>query len=394
MSRFNGARSILASLCSSTRLTDSRAHSWISGLHLIRSVSHYSRRARFQDGPTVCDHITGNLRRRTPNALPPSPEEKFDVAACRKAIEAGEDPETLFRSRLHTRTLTRASAAACLMEVSQRVYSEGNLGQTALTWLWDQRSDLIYPDDNGLVYAMVDLLVREGRETEVWRWISSDPSRAKDAPKHIRFEWRDTALKGLLMSKSKLSTNRSLDDAIKAFLRSEYLLVPSGGSSNWMFQQLTRYKLLQAHEVSPLINAGRRWDHVWTNTSIELWEKAVAMLPDRIQRSPMHQATLAMYHVRTPDPEPYLILFEDAQANPDHPLRELRFIISKQAYRTYAYHASDELRRMRRYDDAARLDRAREEILPRSRDYGDRPDRESIFTQGKPAKKLPFPKFE
>ena len=394
MSRFNRVRPILGSLCSSNRLTDPRAHSWISGLHLIGSVSHYSRRARFQDELTVRDHVTGNPRRRTPNAPPPSSEEKFDVAACRKAIEEGENPETLFRSRLHAKTLTRASAAVYLMEVCQGGYSEGNLGRTALTWLFNQRSDLIYPDDNGLVYAMVDLLVREGRETEVWHWMSSDSSRAKSLPENIRFEWRDTALKGLLMSKAKLSTDRSLDDAIKAFLRSKFSLVPSGGSSNWMFQQLTRYKLLRAHEIDRSINRGRRWDHIWTNTSIELWEKAVAMLPAIDRGSPMTQATLAMYHVRTPNPEPLLVLFEDALTNPNHSLRKLRFINSRQAYRTYAHHASDELRRMGRYDDAVRLDRAREIILPRPREYGDRPDREGIFAQSKPAKKLPFPKFK
>lgn len=131
-------------------------------MQFIRSFSHTSRHAGQIQGPIAIDPVTGNPRRRTPNAPLPSLQEKLDVAACRKAIEEGEHPETLFRSRLHARTLTRASAAACLMEVSQRNYSEGDLGQTALTWLWDQRSDLIYPDDNGLVYAMVDLLVREG----------------------------------------------------------------------------------------------------------------------------------------------------------------------------------------------------------------------------------------
>jgi hypothetical protein len=72
-----------------------------------------------------------------------------------------------------------------VIEASQKVHGETKMGQTALAWLWDQRGDLVYPDDNDLVYAMVDLLVREDQEEELWRWMSCDSTRPKYAPNII-----------------------------------------------------------------------------------------------------------------------------------------------------------------------------------------------------------------
>jgi hypothetical protein len=87
------------------------------------------------------------------------------------------------------------------------------------------------------------------------------------------------------------------------------------------------------------------------------------------------------------------MLFENAMDNPGHPLHKLQYSTTIGVYRTYSKHASDELRRLGRYDDAAKLNAACEEILPWPRQFGDRPDREGIFAQG-PARKLPFPKFK
>lgn len=82
------------------------------------------------------------------------------------------------------------------------------------------------------------------------------------------------------MSKARLSTDRSLDDAIKAFLRSKTtLFIPGGGATSWLYNQLVRYKSIQAHETSPLVNKGRRWEYFWPNTSVDLWEEAVRTLP-------------------------------------------------------------------------------------------------------------------
>jgi hypothetical protein len=244
------------------------------------------------------------------------------------------------------------------MTASQNDRGQTDLGQIALAWFWDQRGDLIYPDDNGLVHAMVDLLVRDGQEEEVWRWMSSESTRSRRLPSFIQSEWRDTALKGLLLAKAKLSKNGSLDEVIETFLRSKTVFVPSGDATNWMFQQLTRYKRLQAHEISLSINGGRRWDHTWPNTSVELWDEAVDMVPHYVRDRPMHQALLAMFRLRTPNPAPIRMLFENALTELDHPLRDLRFIKSKNAFRSYAQYASGELRRIGRYDDAARLNKA------------------------------------
>jgi hypothetical protein len=109
---------------------------------------------------------------------------------------------------------------------------------------------------------------------------------------------------------------------------------------------------------------------------------------------PPNVAKLAIYHTRAPDPEPTQMLLEDAMADPNHHLRKTKLLTTRSAFRMQAIHASDELRRMGRYNEAARLDAAREEIFPRPREYGDCSDREGIFAQGKPAKKLPFPKFK
>jgi hypothetical protein len=146
----NRAGPILGSLYSSFRLVGPRTHPWTLRPLQIRSFSYSSRRAKVHEGPTVLDPITGNPRRRTPDAPPPNPREQEDAAVCRQAIEEGEDPGTLFRSRLHAGTLSRAAAAVCLMEASQSDRVQTSLGQAALAWIWDQRGDLIYPDDNGL----------------------------------------------------------------------------------------------------------------------------------------------------------------------------------------------------------------------------------------------------
>ena len=105
-------------------------------------------------------------------------------------------------------------------------------------------------------------------------------------------------------------------------------------------------------------------------------------------------AKLAMHHIRGPDPEPILNEFRDALENSDHVLHTLTSPGTIYAFRMSAEHGSDELRRFGRYNDAALLDAAREKTLPPAEAYGDRADREGIFAQGKPAKKLPFPKFK
>lgn len=173
MSRLSCAGLILGSICSSVRLVGPRAYFWASSPHLIRSSSNSSRRARVvEETSYVRDPITGNPRRRTPGAPPPKPLEKQDAAACRKAIEEGELPEIVFASRLRTGNLSMVAATVCLIEANQQGHTGTDLGQTALAWLWDQRGDLICPDDSDLVFAMVDLLVHEGQEEEVWRWIA------------------------------------------------------------------------------------------------------------------------------------------------------------------------------------------------------------------------------
>ena len=87
-------------------------------------------------------------RRRTPGAPEFSQQEKEDATACKIAISRGESPETLLRSRLESGTSSRPAAAVCLLEADEKSHINGNLGQITLNWLWDQRSDLIYPDDN------------------------------------------------------------------------------------------------------------------------------------------------------------------------------------------------------------------------------------------------------
>jgi hypothetical protein len=133
----NRAGPVLRSLYSSVRLVGPRTHPWTLRPHQIRSSSQSSRRAKVYERFTVPDPITGNPRRRTPDAPPLNSREQEDAAVCRQAVEEGEDPETLFKSRLHAGTLSRSSAAVCLMEASQRGHSETKLGQTALAWLWD-----------------------------------------------------------------------------------------------------------------------------------------------------------------------------------------------------------------------------------------------------------------
>lgn len=131
----------------------------------VNSLSHHNVPERgavhFADTP---DSITGTIRRRTPGAPEFSQQEKEDATACKIAISRGESPETLLKSRLESGTLSRPAAAVCLLEADEKSHIDGSLGQITLNWLWDQRSDLIYPDDNDLVYAMVRLVVREGEE--------------------------------------------------------------------------------------------------------------------------------------------------------------------------------------------------------------------------------------
>lgn len=88
------------------------------------------------------------------------------------------------------------------------------------------------------------------------------------------------------------------------------------------------------------------------------------------------------------------MLFGNAMDDPGHPLHKLQYSSTIGVYRTHSHHASDELRRLGRYDDAAKLDAAREEILPRPREYRDRTDKEEVFAKGKPARKLKSPKFK
>jgi hypothetical protein len=128
--------------------------------------------------------------------------------------------------------------------------------------------------------------------------------------------------------------------------------------------------------------------------ALGLWEEAARALPYVKRGEQSSMARLAMYHVRAPDPEPMRKVFENAMGDSNHPLRNVKLLSSRGAFRTHAIHASDELRLIGRHDEAAKLDAAYEEIMPWPQEYGDCRDREGIFAQGKPAKKLPFPKFK
>ncbi|CAD0099487.1 unnamed protein product [Aureobasidium mustum] len=393
MFRFRRVGPVFVSICSSSKLVEPRACVRMPSPRLLsRRFSNTLRYTQTSDWDSV--RFDTVKRRRTPGAPLLSAEEKANVVACRQAIEEGESPETLFRSKLDAGTLSRPVASICLVEANHRNQVAAKLGQAALTWLWDQRDDLIYPDDNDLVFAMTDLLVREGNEEEVWDWIRCRSHRSKDLPFYVRHEWRATALKGLVMSKTKLSTNGSLDEAIEAFLRSGSMSVPDGGSESWLKTHLSWFIPLQAHERSPSINGGRRWTHSWPNTNMRLYHRVVVTLISMHSTSRLDLAKFAMYHIRVPDPEPIMNEFQDALENPNHALHTLRLSTTMHSMRLTAEHASDELRRFGRYNDAALLDAAREKILPSTGAYGDRADRESIFAQGKPAKKSPFPKFK
>jgi hypothetical protein len=343
--------------------------------------------------PVVADPVSGIWRRQTPGARPLTPEEKADAFACRRAINEGELPEALFRSRLRDGTLSKLSAGVCLTEANHRGDIEAKLGQAALAWLWDQRGDLTYPDDNDLVYAMVDLLVHEGQEEEIWRWTQCESPRPNNLPRSVRYEWRDTALKGLLMSKAKHSANRSLDHALEAFLRSRKLFGYLMGAASWLRGQLSKCRFLEANQTSPLINEGRTWSSKWPDTSVELWDRALQEL-GLMDGHPLERAQAVMYHVRSPDPEPALAVFKSALYDPNHPLRRIKSDRTRLRFWYFATHVSEELKLLGRYDDAAVITAAQSEIFPRPQQYGDRTDREGIFAQGNSARRLPYPKFK
>lgn len=188
MLRLYRAGLALEPLCSSSRLVEPQAYPQLLGGHVISRFFSTSPPHVYK-WEYVKDPATGSRKRRTPDAPQPIDEEVADSAACRKAIDEGELPETLFTSRLLAGTLSRAAAAVCLTQASHSGRVEANLGQTALTWLWNQRGSLIYPDDNVLVYTMVDLLVREGQEEGIWRWMRCESPRPKYYPPFIRYEW-------------------------------------------------------------------------------------------------------------------------------------------------------------------------------------------------------------
>lgn len=295
-------------------------------------------------------------------------------------------------SRLCDGTLSRPSAGVCLTEANHRGGVEAKLGQAALAWIWDQRGDLTYPDDNDLVYAIVDLLVREGQE-DVWRWMQCESPRSKELPEFVRYEWRDTALQGLLMSKARLATNRSLDHVLETFLCSERLFKNLRGAASWLHIQLRTPKCLQANEVSPSVNGGRIWHHRWPATSVDLWDRAIQEV-SLIDRSQLKRAEVAMYHVRARDPEPALAAFKSALVNPDHSLCQAKSGGTRSAFVQLAIHAAEELKLLGRHDDAAVLTAARREVFPPPQQYGDRADREGIFAPGNSVKRLPYPKFK
>lgn len=197
------------------------------------------------------------------------------------------------------------------------------------------------------------------------------------------------------MSKAQFCRNKSLDDVIETWLRAKPLYVPIGGTTTWIMRQLQERRLLAAHEMGPSINGGRRWDYIWPNTNVQLWDQAFQEIRKVSENSNvLTLAHIALYHIDTPDPGPLLAEFKDAMQDLHHPLRRIRLAGTKVNNIMCADHASDELRRLGRQKDAALLDAARDEIFPISREYGDRADREGIFAQGKPAKRLPYPKFK
>jgi hypothetical protein len=144
--------------------------------------------------------------------------------------------------------------------------------------------------------------------------------------------------------------------------------------------------------MSPSINGGRSWDYSWPNTSIKLWEEAIEVLFTTFHAGLGDQAKLALYHLHKPNPEPMRILFENALADPENPLRKMTSKKIKDAFRIHAGYAADELRRLGRPDNTAELDAARKGIFARPEGYGDCPGREGIFAQVKLARKPPFRK--
>lgn len=271
---------------------------------LSRSISITSRRTRGVTGSEgrYIDPVTGTVRRRTPGAPPPDPQENAAAAACKTAILQGELPETIFKSRLQSGTLSRPVAAVCLIEADSRNQIDAGLGQLALDWLWDERANIIHPDDNDLMHALVRLLMREGQEEAVWRWMGTKSLRSWDLPRHIRFEWRSTLLKAFVMFKAQSSTDMSLDESLKAYLHAKStVFVLFGGADTWLQSQLDKVILLRKEQICATKNGGRRWLHHWPNIDESLWE---ALLLELGTERPLYKFGLDMYNPRRPNPYP------------------------------------------------------------------------------------------
>lgn len=334
-------------------------------------------------------------RRRTPGAPEFSQQEKEDATACKIAISRGESPETLLRSRLESGTSSRPAAAVCLLEADEKSHIDANLGQITLNWLWDQRSDLLYPDDNDLVYAMVRLVVREGEEEQILRWIRAETLRPSDLPPYIRYEWRSTALKALVVYKAQIAKNGCLDEALDTFFQTKPLYVSYGGPATWLHSQLWQVVGIPKGQETPTINGGRSWKLAWPNTSAHIYD-AMSQENRLNTSSPVNDARTALYHPRGPDPDPVLAMFLAAAADSDreHPLWTMRKHETRHVFRMSATHGSEELRRQGRMEEAKSLEKARDVVLPVDHTCGDRQDREGISTQAKQKRPLPPPKFK
>lgn len=163
------------------------------------------------------------------------------------------------------------------------------------------------------------------------------------------------------MYKAQLSTNQSLDEAIRTYFdAAKSFYVPAGGASTWLKSQIEATHFLADHERDPSINGGRSWTCVWPNTDPHLWQSMIQEVCEHESDGVEWLGKSSFYNTWGPDPYPILAAFEDAIENPDHRLWGMlhRHGSRVQIWRL-ALRASEEFRRLGDYDEAARLDVAR-----------------------------------
>lgn len=198
---------------------------------------------------------------------------------------------------------------------------EKAFGKEVLKWLWNSlaRDVSDFLQEPAAMLLLCELLVHEGNESLIWRWIQVDTDMfdRKGGETGIEFRWRSFLLANLVRAKlhTTVGNKGKGDGAIRCLLNAAAL------------KQSTNSRRLRAMSLWPSDVTLVRYlaKHIFRETDTGLWHELIILVDTLDQKYEPRQwrtplgPRLRLYHPTAPDADPLVQAISSLNAGFDFP---------------------------------------------------------------------------